>query len=369
MGISMKRKIIFSSVGLVVLASIVVMLTSGNSGSDQSTDRTVTVEKSTIVEKALAVGNIQPETEIQIKSKISGVVQKIFAEPGTFVRAGDPIIEIRPDPTPLELAEAKRNVELGEVEMESMSRELRRNTQLRDRGLISDREFEELQKRYDDASIRLQMRRENLELLESGRVTIGETVIESLIKAPITGFILEKMVDIGDPVVPLTSFQAGTALMTMAAMDNLLFKGNVDEIDVGKLEEGMEADVKIGALPDATVSGRVIKISLKAQKQDNATVFPVEITITDAGGVTLRAGYSANADIIIARKEDILVIPERTVTFKNGDAYVDVPDGAGGRKQVSIKTGLSDAINIEVKEGLNEGDTVLEKPVQRLTVR
>lgn len=364
-----RKKIVFGIAGVIVVAIVVVFFLSGSSNSDQSTERTVTVEKGTIVEKALAVGTIQPQNEIQVKSKISGVVSKIYAEPGTFVRHGDPIIEIQPDPTPLELAEAKRNVELAEVELENVARNLNRNRQLRDRGLISEREFEELEKRHSDATIRLQMRREHLELLESGHVTIGNTKIESLIKAPITGFILEKMVDIGDPVVPLTSFQAGTALMTMASMENLIFKGNVDEIDVGKLSEGMPVEIKVGALPDAEVTGTLSLISLKAHRQDNATVFPVEIAIDDNPTVTLRAGYSANADIIITRKSDILLLPERVVTFKNGETFVEISDGAGGRKQVDIKTGLSDAINIEVKEGLSEGDIVLEKPVQRLTVR
>jgi HlyD family secretion protein len=364
-----RKKLLFGIAGVIVTAIVIVFFLSGSSNSDQSTERTVTVEKGTIVEKALAVGTIQPQNEIQVKSKISGVVSKIYAEPGTFVRHGDPIIEIQPDPTPLELAEAKRNVELAEVELENVARDMNRNQQLRDRGLISEREFEELQKRHSDSTIRLQMRREHLELLESGRVTIGNTKIESLIKAPIAGFILEKMVDIGDPVVPLTSFQAGTALMTMASMENLIFKGNVDEIDVGKLNEGMPVEIKVGALPDADVRGTLSLISLKAQRQDNATVFPVEIAIEDNPTVTLRAGYSANADIIITRKTDILVLPERVVTFKNGETFVETSDGSGGRKQVQIKTGLSDAINIEVKEGLAEGDIVLEKPTQRLTVR
>jgi HlyD family secretion protein len=364
-----RKKWIFGSLGVIVIAVLGVMFLSNPSNSDQSDERTVIVERGTIVEKALAVGTIEPENEIQVKSKISGVVSRIYAEPGTFVRHGEPIIEIQPDPTPLELAEAKRNVELAEVELENLEREMNRNRQLRERGLISDREFEELQKRYNDSTIRLQMRREHLELLESGRVTIGDTKIESLIKAPITGFILEKMVEVGDPVVPLTSYQAGTALMSMAAMENLLFKGTVDEIDVGKMKEGMPVEIKVGAIPDAVVNGTLSLISLKAHKQDNATVFPVEIAIEDNPTVTLRAGYSANADVIITRKEDILIIPERIVTFKNGDAFVDMPDGQGGRNQVQIKTGLSDAINIEVKEGLAEGDIVLEKPIQRLTVR
>lgn len=365
----MKRKMLWGSTAIVTVAGVFVVFISGTSGGDQGTERSVTVERGTIIDKALAVGTIEPQTEIQVKSKISGVVGRIYAEPGTFVRQGEPIIEIQPDPTPLELAEAKRHVELAEIETETLSRDVARNRQLRERGLISDREFEELEKRYNDALIRLQMRREHLQLLESGRIIIGDTKIESLIKAPISGYILEKMVEIGDPVVPLTSFQAGTPLMTMAAMDNLLFKGTVDEIDVGKLQEGMPVEIKVGALPDATVTGTLSKISLKAHRQDNATVFPVEIEIHDNPTVILRAGYSANADIIINRKQDILIIPERVVTFRNGEAFVDIPDGQGGRRQVPIRTGLSDAINVEVKEGLGEGDVVLEKPLQRLTVR
>jgi HlyD family secretion protein len=365
----MKKKILFGTAGLIVAAVIAVLVVSGPTSSQQDTERSVTVERGSIVEKALAVGTIEPQNEVQVKSKISGVVSKMYAEPGTFVRQGTPIIEIQPDPTPLELAEAKRNVELAEVELENLSRDLARNKQLRERGLISDREFEELEKRYMDATIRMQMRRESLALLESGRVIIGDTMIESQIKAPITGYILEKMVEVGDPVVPLTSYQAGTPLMTMASMDNLLFKGTVDEIDVGKMIEGMPVEIKVGALPNAVVNGTLTLISLKAQRQENATVFPVEIAIEDNPSVTLRAGYSANADVIITRKEDILLIPERVVTFRNGDAFVDIPDGMGGRKQVTVETGLSDAIHIEITEGLNEGDVVLEKPIQRLTVR
>jgi HlyD family secretion protein len=241
-------------------------------------------------------------------------------------------------------------------------------TQLQDRNLISEREFEEFIRRHDDAVLRDQMNRERLQLLESGRVTIAGTEIESIIKAPISGYILEKMVDIGDPVVPLTSFQAGTPLMTMAAMDNLLFKGTVDEIDVGKLYEGMPAEIKIGAMPGVVITGHLDKISLKAQRQENAIVFPVEIVIDNTNGHTLRAGYSANADIIIERRENILIIPERVITFSDNISMVEIQgSSADSRVEHQIETGLSDAINIEVKDGLKKGDKVLEKPVRKLT--
>jgi len=232
--------------------------------------------------------------------------------------------------------------------------------------MISEDAYEEAERAYNDAMVRLQMNRERLELLESGKVTIGGIEIESVIKAPISGFVLEKMVNIGDPVVPLTSYQAGTVLMNMADMSNLIFKGNVDEIDVGKMQEGMDAELKIGALPGTIIYGKVSKISLKAIEVDNATVFPVEIIITDDSGATLRAGYSANADVIVQKLEDVLVIPERLITFKDEKAFVEVltNETTGTAVEKEIATGSGDAIVIEVKEG----EKVLEKPLKSLTL-
>jgi len=345
-------------------------LSSNNDSNNNQTDPYVTAEIGTVVEKALAVGNIEPENEIEVKSKISGVVSKIFAQPGDYVREGQPLIEVRPDPTPLELAEAKRNLERTEIELENLRKEMERMKSLRDRNLVSQQDYEQLEQRYNDVKVRMQINSERLQLLESGRVSIGETVIESVIRSPIDGFILEKMVDIGEPVVPLTSYQAGTPLMSIAGMDQLLFKGTVDEIDVGKLEEGMPAEIKIGALPGVKVLGEVSRISLKARQQDNATVFPIEIIITDTNGVVLRAGYSANADIIIEQMENSITIPERVISMRDGKAFVDVPGNEpGSRVEKEIELGLSDAITVAVTDGLEEGDKVLEKPLRTLTVR
>lgn len=343
---------------------------SSNSSDNEESDPFVVAEKGTVVEKALAVGNIEPENEIEVKSKISGVVSRIFAEPGEYVHEGDPLIEVRPDPTPLELAEAKRNLERTELEKENLAKELERKRVLIERNLISEQEYDDLARQYNDVKIRVQINKERLELLETGRIMMDETLVESVIRAPVDGFILEKMVDVGEPVVPLTSYQAGTALMSIAKMDNLLFKGTVDEIDVGKMEEGMPAEIKIGALPGALIEGVVSRISLKAKQQDNATVFPVEITITETHGVTLRAGYSANADIIIRQMSDVITIPERLVRMDEGKSYIEVPGSEpGSRVEKEIELGLSDAITVAVTDGLDEGDRVLERPTRTLTVR
>ncbi|MEX0737361.1 MAG: efflux RND transporter periplasmic adaptor subunit [Bacteroidota bacterium] len=362
----MKKKILLSTTGIVVIGAAAFVFFGSSESSEDSQLPKVKVQKATIVDKALAVGTIEPENEISVKSKVSGVVNRIFADVGTYVRAGEPILEVKPDPTPLELADGKRQAQLAEVDLVNLRKERVRQESLFKSSLISAKEYEDFQKKYDEAELRLKIANEKLALMESGKVTIGDTQIESIIKAPIDGFILSRTVEVGDPVTPLSSFQEGTVLMKMANMQRLIFKGTVDEIDVGKMKEGMEVEIRVGALPNDTVHGTLRKIWLKAEKKDNATVFPIEILIPGAKNTVLRAGYSANANIIINKKTDVLTIPERVVTFRNDSALVKVATGVGKEEQRLIKTGLSDAINVEVIAGLKEGEEVFEKPVKKI---
>jgi HlyD family secretion protein len=279
---------------------------------------------------------------------------------GSYVKAGQPLLEVKPDPTPLELADAKRQSQLAKVDVVNLKKERVRQESMLKSSLISNKEWEDFQKKFDEAELRMKIANEKLELMESGRVMIDETQIESIIKSPIDGYVLSRTVEEGDPVTPLTTFQEGTVLMKMANMQRLIFKGTVDEIDVGKMKEGMEAIIKVGALPNDTVKGVLRKIWLKAEKKDNATVFPIEILIPGSRNATLRAGYSANANIIISKKVDILTLPERVVTFRN------IPLALGKEEDRLIKTGLSDAINVEVISGLKENEEVNEKPVKKI---
>ena len=373
MAIFTKKKFLFSFflILLVSVGGFFYFGYSNNEAEEGQSISTVSVETGTIVEKALAVGTIEPETEIEIKSIIPGVVDIIFVEEGQYVKKGDPLVEVRPDPTPIELAEAQRNLERTLLEKRNLENELERAEQLKKRNLVSDREYEQAKELVDDAKIREQINRERLELLESGRITIGDKTIESVIRAPVDGYILEQLVEVGDPIVPLTSYQAGTPLMNIAQMENLLFKGTVDEIDVGKIAVGLPVDIKIGALPGVIVKGEVSKISLKARQEDNATVFPVEIAITDRGSTTLRAGYSSNADIIIKQSVDVPVIPERLVHFDEyGKTTVHMPGAQPGERiPVDVELGLSDAITVEVLSGLEVGDEILEPEAKTLTIR
>ena len=363
----MKRsRLIMGGVVVVALAGAAYLVFGrSNSEADGGPVR-IKVTRDNIVDKALAVGTIEPENEISVKSKVSGVVSRIFADAGAFVKAGQPLLEVKPDPTPLELADAKRQVQLREVEMVNLTKEKVRQESLKKKELSSDREYEEFERKFNEAQLQLKISRERLALFESGKVTIENTHIESIIKAPIDGYVLSKTVEVGDPVTPLTSYQEGTVLMKMANMERLVFKGSVDEIDVGRLREGMEAELKIGALPLAKIAGTLAKISLKAEKKEAATVFPIEVTVPRGSNATLRAGFSANANIFIQRKDSVLTIPERCVTFRNESAWVKIPAGTSGEEERQITTGLSDAIRIEVLSGLVLGQEILEKPVKKI---
>ncbi len=363
----MKKKVIIIGAVVVVVAVFAFLVLKG-SGEKKQSNNSVKVEMGSIIDKALAIGQIEPKNQISVKSKISGIVKKVFVEMGDSVKRGAPLVEIRPDPTPLEYAEAKRQVEIDSVNYENQRKEFERTQELLAKKLVSQQDFDQASRSAGEAELRLKLSQERLSLIERGKTNVAGRKIESVIKSSINGTVLERKINVGDPVVPLTSYQAGTDLFTLADMNELIFRGTVDEIDVGKLKEGMPTILKIGALPNDTIHGVLYKISPKAKKEENATLFDLEIKITETGSSVLRAGYSANADIIIKKKEDILLIPERLIEFVEDTAFVQVKDSTTGEiERKVIKTGLSDGLNIEVTEGLNEGEILVEKPPKEIT--
>lgn len=354
----MKRWIIIATV--VILAAIALFVGRRNQLRAATTAATVAVERGSVVQEAVALGSIVPEQENSVKSKLPGIIERVYVSVGDFVRQGDPLIDIRPDPTPLERAEGERALQIAHVAEEGARSEDARARELAEQGLLSERELEITRQAYEIARLKADLAAETLDLLRSGRASIEGQEISSRITAPATGTILTIAIHPGDPVVPLTSYQEGTALMTMADMGHLIFKGTVDEVDVGKLEVGQVIEFTVGALPDAAVAGKLTRISPKARRDGTTTLFDVEAEITETGGNLLRAGYSATARIAIARATDALVLPERVVHYEGDSASVRLPSGGGEPRVQAIKTGLSDGLTVVVEEGLSEGDTVLE---------
>lgn len=363
----MVKKISITLVVVVVVAGAVFLFARDGSAKKDDGLKTVAVVKGSIVDKALAVGKIDPKRQINVKSKLPGLIKQIHVEVGDRVHVGDALFTIAPDPTPLEFAETKRQVELAQVTFDNQKRDLDRKNSLRDKQLISNQEWEAQRSTYEEAELRLKLAKERLALIETGHIETAGRAVDNIIKSNVNGTVLTLAVEEGDPVVPLTTYQAGTDLMTIAYMEDLIFKGNVDEIDVGKLYEGMPAEIEVGAMPSQKINGTLTKLSPKAHKEEGSTLFEVEIQINDIGDRVLRAGYSANASIIITRKDSVLVVPERLVKVADSVSTVEVRDSLGQITTRTIKTGLSDGINLEVVEGLTDGEKIVERPPKEIT--
>jgi len=368
--------------GKLVKVLIVLAVLSGGAagvygwlnGKDEGKDgiTLITVENGTIVEKATAVGQIEPRLEFKVKSKISGIVARCFVEVGDRVQAGDPLFEITPDPTPSERVEAEGRLEKAQATLKRAEADWSRASELSRQGILSRDQLDAREEEVVQARIDLGRATDALALIVEGRlVRDGQGQgQETLLRAPAGGTVLTRPVNPGDPIVPLTSYQEGTVLATVADMGSLLFRGTVDEIDVGKLTVGVPARLKVGAMPDAPVSGTLRRIAPQAIEKEGARLFQVEIELEAASSAALRAGYSANADVVIREKKDVLILPERLVTFdaEGKKATVEVPgDGPDSPpKTVEIVTGLSDGLNIEVVSGLKSGDKVVQRPPKEI---
>ena len=364
------RKLWKTLIFLIVIAgaSAAVYAISRNSKKGSDGPKLVDVATGSIVEKAVAVGQIQPRQKFQVKSKISGIVRRALVEIGDTVKAGDPLFEIAADPTPLEANEVDRQVDSARASFQRAQIEYQRSVQLSQSGVLPKSDLDTKKEAYDLARVALTKAEQGRDLTRNGRLT--ENGKESVITAPAAGTVLTRSVNPGDPIVPLTSYQPGTEMATIADMRDLIFKGTVDEIDVGKLSVGMTTRIKVGALPTDVVTGHVSRIAPQAQQKEGATLFDVEVELDPSTKITLRAGYSANADVIIREKKDVLVIPERLVTFADGGkkATVEVPGiDPKNPKKVDIKTGISDGLNVEVVSGLTKGQKLVERPPKEIS--
>ncbi len=355
------KKIIIIVLALALVVSAFFLL-SRDKKDLESLYKLEKVKKGSIVNKALAIGTIEPENEIKVKTVISGIISEVYFKTGDFVEKGKPLFKVSPNPTPIEYADSGREVEIASAAMLNNKRELDRQIQLFKSKLISQSKMDEVEFKYKQSLLRYKKAIEKFQLMDKGRVKMAKKSIDSVVRAPISGIVLSQSVYKGDPVVPLTSFQPGTELCAMADMKKLVFKGTVDEIDVGKLKAGQNVDIKIGALPDSDLKGSLERISPKAKKEDNSTLFDVEASLNNNSDIKLRAGFSANAHIIIKEVRDILVVPERLVLFKDDKTYVEVLKGEKIEKK-EIKIGLSDGMKIEVKEGLTINDSIVDRPL------
>lgn len=323
--------------------------------------RSVAVQRGDIVRHAVAVGRVEAEREVQIKSLYSGVCGELLVKQGDLVEKGQPLAQVDPVITAVDHIQAERALEAA-IKAEEITEETVEGKNVQGslmRFLQGDKSMERMR---ESARLTRQQAQERLDLLREGKVSIADRQIDRLVRATAAGHVVEINVREGSPIIQSSSYGSGTVLCTIADLRRLVFRGTVDEIDVGKLEAGMQARIEVGALPELELDGKVGEIGLRAQRSGNAVVFALRIDLAPRNDskVTLRSGYSAVARVEIARRSDVLFLPERVLRFRQGRAFVAVPEGPEGRREVEVQTGLSDGLRIEITAGLGAGAEVLE---------
>lgn len=360
---------------IIIVIGVMVSLHSCKKDNNAATDETVIVKKGTVKEKIIAIGSIVPKHTISVKSNISGTVGQLFHEDGDYVDQNALLLQVSPQATPQSIAEAHANVKEQEAIVAQTESHRQRLEQLLKLSLETPDNYAVAVKDVATNKARLEMAKQKLSLLQKGETNIAGKNIKTMINSPISGYVLQRNVDLGDPVVPLTDSQAGTVLFVIANMNDLVFKGLVNEVDVAKISPGMIANIRIAAMPNAVITGTLRKVDLQANNQSTATTttsspfnvgFNIELDhLTLPKDMKLRAGYSATAEITIQQAENVLVIPERVLIFKNNKVYVNLQSDKSQKKPIEkeITLGLSDGIIAEIKSGLGEGDKILDNNI------
>jgi HlyD family secretion protein len=354
----MKKFLLFILLPVTVVFAVFQMM--GGGDNPDSGLVSVKVVRGSVALEAVAVGRVEALFEIPVKSASGGVLTQRFVKLGQRVKKGEALAEVRPVLTDLQKLRAERAL-LGAQEAEEGVVEMNKGENLAGMALKLFQGGKSLN-RMERASARARSdAEEQLELLLNGQATIDGKVIDYLVRAPIDGHVIELNLEEGEPVVPSSSYGSGTVLCTLADLDHPVFRGTVDEIDVGRLREGMVAKITIGSMPDEVLFGQLIEIALKAQSINNAVQFEVKLAVDPPANLVLRSGFSAVARIELEAATDVLILPERVVDFRDGKAWVLQDDGQGGQREVEVQLGLSDGLTVEIQSGLAEGDQVLER--------
>lgn len=314
------------------------------------------LEKTTV-----ATGKIEPRDEILIKPQISGIIDAVYKEAGQTVQKGEVIAKVKVIPELGTLNSAESRVRLAEINAQQSETDFSRMKKLYDEKLVSSEEYEKSEVAVKQAREELQTAKDNLEIVKEGITKNSASFSSTLIRSTIDGLILDVPIKEGNSVIMSNTFNDGTTIATVANMNDLIFRGNIDETEVGRLHENMPVKITLGALQNMTFDALLEYISPKGVEENGANQFEIKAAITVPDSITIRSGYSANAEIVLERAHQVFSIPESAIDFNGDSAFVYVltdslPKQVFEKKQVI--TGMSDGINIEIKRGLQENQKV-----------
>lgn len=315
------------------------------------------IRKTTVV-----TGKIEPRNEVNVKPQISGIITEILKEAGQKVEAGEVIAKVKVIPDMSSLSAAQARVRLAGINERQASTDFEREKALFDKGLVSADEYDKIAQALRQAREESAAAQDNLEVVRDGVSKTNASASSTLIRSTVTGLILDIPVKVGNSVILANTFNDGTTIATVANMNDLIFRGNIDETEVGRLTTGMTMKITIGALQDLKFDARLEYISPKATDQNGANQFEIKAAVNlPTSSEQIRSGYSANAEIVLAEARGVLSVPESAIEFSGNDTFVYVVKGSGKEKTYErrkVTTGLSDGINIEIRSGLKKGETV-----------
>ncbi|NNC51218.1 MAG: efflux RND transporter periplasmic adaptor subunit [Flaviramulus sp.] len=351
-------KIILVLVAILALAFVLKYFKDSNSKSIED----FKVEEpfyTSINTKAVATGKLNPEEEIELKPQISGIVDKILVEEGDIVKKGDLIAKIRVVPNEQSLVSARSRISSTKLSYDNAKTLYDRNKSLFDKGVISQQDFENSELTFNQAKESLGQAQNDYQIIKRGSISGGSSANTNIV-AQIPGTILEIPVREGDQVIESNNFNAGTTIATIADMSLMIFEGKVDEAEVGKLKEGKEIKVILGAIKDKEFPAKLTFVAPKGIEENGAVQFTIKADVKIDSITNIRAGYSANAEIDIESKDSVLAIREALLQYNRitEKPFVEIANGDNKFKKENVTTGLSDGINIEITEGVKLGDKI-----------
>ena len=338
------------------------------------TPKVENVEKMTVI-----TGKIEPRNEVNVKPQISGIITELLKQPGQYVTAGDVIAKVKVIPDMGQLSSAESRVRLAELNLRQAQTDYQREENLHQQKLVSDDEFEKVRQQLRQAKEEKAAAEDALQVVRDGVSKSNAKASSTLIRSTISGVILDIPVKVGNSVINSNTFNDGTTIASVANMEDLIFRGNIDETEVGQLVTGMPMKITIGALQDLAFDANLEYISPKAVESNGANQFeikaavrlaslkkkdsgtPVNMAVSGTGGAPIRSGYSANAEIVLAKAENVLTVPESAIEFSGDTTFVHILTDSADKKQYDrrqVVTGLSDGVNIEIKKGLTAKDRV-----------
>ena len=317
-----------------------------------------------IVKKTVAAGSIQPRKEVEIKPKVAGILRKLYVEAGQAIKKGDPIADIQIIPDVINLNEAELRLRNNRLNEERAKRELDRVETLNSRGAVAATELDKLRSDHQMATEELRAADMRVRLVREGAAAKSKGA-STRVESTVDGMVLAVLIREGSSVINANSFNPGSTIVAIADMTDLIFKGRVDESEVGKLKEKMPVEIVVGALEDQKFAGTLERIAPKSLAKEGATEFEIEAAFSPPSGVMIRAGYSANANIVLDRRTQVLAIDESLIQFEKDKKFVEIEISPGQFQRRDVKLGLSDGLKIEVLDGVKPGD-VLKKSTPKV---